>query len=228
MLTDDIKKTIKQLKQLDVLESVVQDAEKKAKNDSDFSSLVEDFSVSMSKLSFASKELEYSLTDETLQLIDEAIEKLENVISAGVVDEEELFTTKQHINRKVNPGLSKEWKVFHHQKTSVVAAKLATIGSLVLDKDKITSIRTNITNGNDWTGLSLKDDGKNTRIQLLKSSISEVDQIEEKLNLSPEIKDFVVLVTRGKAKVTDINSNIIDWIQKENLEEKFVVSFKNS
>lgn len=228
MLTDDIKKTIKQLKQLDALESAVQDAEKKAKNDSDFSSLVEDFSVSMGKLSFASKELEYSLTDETLQLIDEAIEKLENLISAGVVDEEELVTTKQHINRKVNPGLSKEWKVFHQKKTSGVDGKLATISSLIPDKDKIISIRKNITNGNDWTGLSLKDDGLNTRIQLLKNSINEVDQIEENLNLSDEIKNFVVLVTRGSAKVTDLNSTVIDWIKKENLEEKFIVSFKNS
>lgn len=227
MLTDDTKKTIKQLKQLDFLESAVKDAEKKAKNDSDFSALVADFYTSMSKIAFAYNELDYELTDETLQLVDEAIERLENAIVAGVVDEDELVSAKQQLNRKVNPNLSKEWKTFHQKKTSGVSGKLATIGSLIQDKDKIASIRTNLFNSNDWNGLSLTDDGTNTRLQLLKQSIDEVDQIEQNLNLSDEIKDFVILVTRGIAKVTDLNTTIIDWIKKENLEDKFIVGFKN-
>jgi len=226
MLTDEIKKSIKQLKQLDILESAVQDAEKKAKNDSDYATLVTDFTTSMSKLYIANKTLNYELSDETLQFTEETIEKLESVISAGAVDKEELSAAKQHVNRKVTPNLSKEWKTFHQKKTSGISGKLATIGSLVQDQDRIVQIKTNISNGSDWDGLFLADVGTYTRLDLLKSSIDEVDEIEESLNLSDEIRDFVVLVTGGKAKISDLNENIIKWIKDEKLDEKFIVDFK--
>lgn len=227
MLTDEIKKSIKQLKQLNVVESAVQDAEKKIKNDNDFSFVVSDFSLSMRKLSYACNELNFILSNETLEYAEEIIDKLENVISAGAVDEEELVAVKQHIKKKVTFGLSKEWKTFYQQRTSGIAGKLATIGNLVEDQEKIAAIRTNILNGSDWTGLSLKDDGISTRLQMLKSGICEVEQIEKSLDLCDEIKDFVISVTRGKGKVTDINDTIIEWIKKENLEDKFVINFKN-
>lgn len=226
MLTDDIKKSIKQLKELDVLESAVHDAEIKIKNDSDFSTIVTDFSLAMSKLSFARNELDFAISGETLQYVEETIEKLENVISARAVNEEELVAAKKHITRKVTPGLSKEWKTFHQQRTSGVSGKLTTIGSLVADKEKISAIRTSISNGSDWSALFLKDDGINTRLQMLKNGICEIEQIEENLDLREEIKDFIISVTRGKAKVTDINDTIIEWIKKENLEGRFVINFK--
>lgn len=228
MLIDNLQKTVKQLKQLDVLETAVQDAEKKVKNDADYSVLISDFWVSMKKLSYANKELDFIPADETIQFATETIEKLESIISAGAVDEEELSIAKQQINRKLTPGLSKEWKTHHQKKTSSVVAKIATIGSLVQDQNKITSIRTNISNSSDWAGLSLKDNGTDTRLELLKSGIYEINQIEESLNLSDEIKNFVVAVTRGKAKAVDITPAIINWINEVNLQDKFVIDFKKS
>ncbi|WP_138304126.1 hypothetical protein [Agathobacter rectalis] len=228
MLTDEIKKTIKSLKQLDTIESAVQDAEKKQKNDIDFSSLVIDFTTSMAKLSAANKQLEFKLSDETMQYVEESIEKLESVISASVVDEAELVTAKQHISRKVNPNLAKEWKNFHQKKTAGLSAKLSSMGGLVQDPNQIVTIKSNINNGNDWNKLSLKDDGVHTRLELLCEGIDQVDQLEQGLNLSDDIKDFVVKVTSGKAKITDINQKIIDWIVDEDLVEKFVINFKNS
>ena len=228
MLTDEINKTIKSLKQLDTIESAAQDAEKKQKNDSEYSSIVIDFTTSMAKLSAVNKQLEFELTDETLQVVEESIEKLENVILAGVVDETELTTAKQHITRKVNPNLTKEWKSFHQKRTAGLSAKLSSMGGLVQDPNQITTIKANISNGNDWTGLSLKDDGVHTRLELLCDGIEQVDQLEQGLNLSDEIKDFVVKVTSGKARITDVNQKIIDWIVEENLVEKFVINFKNN
>ena len=73
----------------------------------------------------------------------------------------------------------------------------------------------------------MKDDGIHTRLELLKDGIDQVNQLEYNLNLSDEIKDFLVKVTSGKARATDVNENIINWIIKENLIEKFVINFKN-
>ncbi|WP_394921781.1 hypothetical protein [uncultured Robinsoniella sp.] len=226
MLIDDLQKSVKQLKQLDILESALQDAEKKVKNDSDYSVLVTDFWDLMEKISYASNEFEFVPSKESIQLVSDTIEKLESVISSGAVDEEELGTTKQQINRKVTPGIAKEWKAFHQKKTSGVVAKIASIGSLVKDQNKIETIRINVTNASDWPGLSLKDSGNNTRLELLKNGIEEVDKIEEELNLSEEVRNFVISVTRGKAKVTGITQNVIDWINEANLEDNFVIDFK--
>ena len=182
----------------------------------------------MAKLSAVNKQLEFELTEETLQAVEESIEKLESVITAGVVDEAELTTTKQHITRKVNPNLTKEWKSFYQKRTVGLSAKLSSMGGLVQDPNQITTIKANISNGNDWTGLSLKDDGVHTRLELVCDGIEQVDQLEQGLNLSDEIKDFVVKVTSGKARITDVNQKIIDWIVDENLVEKFVINFKNN
>ena len=228
MLTDEIRKTVKNMKKLDTVESAVQNAEKKAKNDSDFSNLVSEFIISVLKLSEASKQLGFKVSPETLESIEEGIRKIEDVISSGVVDEIKLVSTKQHINKKVNPSLSKEWQEFHQKKTAGLSAKLSSMGGLIPDPNQIVIIKQNITNGSDWLGLSLKDDGVHTRLDLLKEGISQVEQLEHGLNLSDEIKDFIVRVTSGKARVTDLNQTIIEWIIKENLTEKFVIRFKNN
>jgi len=227
MLTDEIRNTVKNMKKLDTVESAVQDAEKKAKNDSDYSTLVSEFTISVLKLSEASKQLGFKLSQKTLESMEEGIRKIEEVISSGVVDEVELASTKQHISKKVNPGLSKEGKDFHKKKPAGLSAKLSSMGGLVQDPNQIDDIKQNIKNGSDWLELSLKDDGVHTRLDLLTQGISQVDQLEHGLNLSDEIKEFIVRVTSGKARVTDLNQTIIDWIIKEKLTEKFVISFKN-
>ena len=228
MLTDEIRKTVKSMKKLDTVESAVQNAEKKAKNDSDYSNMVSEFTISTLKLSEANKQLGFKLSQETLESIEEGIHKIEDVISSGVVDEVDLVSTKQHITKKVNPSLSKEWKEFHKKKTAGLSAKLSSIAGLVKDSNQIDTIKKNISNGSDWTGLSLKDDGSQSRLDLLTQGIFQIDQLEHNLNLRDEIKVFIDRVTNGKAKVTDLNQTILDWIIKENLTEKFIISFKNN
>lgn len=228
MLIDDIKKIIKDLKKLDAIESAALDAKKRIKNDNDFSTLIFDFTTSVLKVSVASKQLGFKLSAETLKSVEEGIQKIEEIISSSVVNEFELANTKQYINKKVNPNLSKEWKEFHAKKTAGLSAKLSSMEGLVQDPNQITVIKQNLNNGSDWSGLSLKDDGIHTRLDLLIEAINEVDQLEYSLNLSEEIKDFVVKVTSGKAKVTDLKQNIIDWIVNENLTDKFTISFKNN
>lgn len=228
MLINDIKKTIKDLKKLDTLESAAQDAEKRVKNDNDFSTLVFNFTTSVLIVSETSKQLGFKLSAETLKSIEEGIQKIEEVISSSVVNEIELANTKQHINKKVTPNLLKEWKEFYAKQTAGLFAKLSSMGSLVQDPNQIAIIKQNLNNGSDWSGLLLKDDGIHTRLDLLTEGISEVDQLEHGLNLSEEIKDFIVKVISGKAKVTDLTPNIIDWMVKENLTDKFTINFKNN
>ena len=47
MLTDNLTESIKKMKQLNIAENAAMDVEKKAKNDADFSTLVDDFANSV-------------------------------------------------------------------------------------------------------------------------------------------------------------------------------------
>ena len=226
MLLDELNSTVKKLSQLDKKELAIQNAEKKVKNDSDYHNLTLDFSEIMNKLSYAHTELEYSLSDETIQLIDDSLKKLYEIIDAGVVDEELLQTTKTQITRKLNPVLTREWKEFHSKKTNNVVGKLATIGSLAPDKNRIDTLRNNISESGEWSSLSDVTGPNTTKIMRFKSSLIEVDKIEEQLNLNDDIKHFIALVTRGKAKITDLNDEIISWIKQENLEDQFTIRFR--
>ena len=226
MLTDELTSVVKQMKKLDAIENAAQDVAKKQKNDSDFAAIVTDFGAALDKVSFAIDNLDYRLSEETIGEAKVALVKLENVISSGVVDEAELAGAKQQINRKVTPSLTKEWKSFHSKKVSGLSAKLASMSGLFQDKDKLAGIRESFDASSEWSGLSEKNKNGKTKIETLKQSVKEVDQIEESLNLSDAVRDFVVLVTSGRARITDLSDEILEWINKENMQDKFVIQFK--
>lgn len=227
MLMDNLSQSIKKMKQMDIVENAALDAEKKAKNDADYSTVVVDFSNTVNKLHLVVKTMDYTVTSETIQYLEESMNKLNEVVTTGVVDEDVLSNVRQQINRKVNPNLAKEWKAYHQKKTKISISKLDTLGNLAGSPDMIASIKANISNGSEWAGLSLSDDGVHTRLSLLKASMDKIDDLEENLNLSDEVKAFIIKVTSRKARVSDVSEDIMNWIKKENLDDRFVISFKS-
>lgn len=225
MLIDSLSMSIRNMKHMDIVENAALDAEKKAKNDSDYRTVVDEFSKTVDKLQKTVKIMDYTITSGTVQCLEDSLDKLNEIVTADVVDAEALSIARQQINRKLNPNLSREWKVFHQEKTKVSISKLDTLGNLAGSPDMIASIRTNISNGSEWAGLSLSDDGEHTRLSLLKAAIDKIDDLEENLNLSDEIKAFIMKVTSKKARVSDVSEAVIKWIKNENLDDKFVISY---
>lgn len=226
MLMDSLTQSIKKMKQMVIVENAALDAEKKAKNDSDYRTVVEDFSNTVGKLRQAVETMDYTISCDTAQSLEECMDKLDEIVTAGIVDADILTTVRQQINRKVNPNLAREWKAFHQKKTKSSLSKMDTLGNLVNSPDIIASIRANISGSTEWAGLSLCDDGVHTRLSLLKAALDRVDELEKELNLSDEIKEFIVKVTNRAARITDVTPSIIEWIHKEELDEKFVINFK--
>ena len=227
MLMDSLTQSIKKMKQMDMVENAALDAVKKAKNDADYRTVVEDFSNTVNKLHQAAETMDYTITCDTVQSIEECMDKLDEAVASGIVDADILTAARQQISRKVNPNLAREWKVFHQKKTKSSLSKLDTLGNLAGSPDMIASIRASISGGGEWAGLSLCDDGAHTRLSLLKTAIDKIDELEKDLNLSDEIKAFIVKVTNRRAGITDISPAIIEWIQKEGLDDKFVISFRS-
>ena len=227
MLLDRLNQSVKKMKQMDAALNVALNAEKKAKDEADFKTVVGDFFNTVNKLHQAVTTMDFTVTTETVQSLEDSIDKLDNVVLAGVVDAESLSAARQQINRKVNPNLTEEWKEYHQKKIKSSISKLDTLGNLADNPGTIATIRANISNGSEWSGLSLSDDGEHTRIALLKSAIDQIDELEESLNLSDEIKAFIVKVTGRRARITDVTPAVIEWIKKESLDDKFTINFKS-
>lgn len=227
MLVDDIKKSVTCLKRLDDAESAEQDAAKREKNDKEFASLVDSFTLSIEKLSSACEKLDYDPSDEMIQDAENVIEMMESTVSLGMVDETKLDRVKRK-SRELNGSLSREWGSFHRNKTEGILNKLNTFGGLMQEQNQVQQFRNRITESREWDGLSLADNGVHTRLDLLKATIDEVAHMEESLNLVEEVRDFIALVTRGKARVSDLNETIVNWIQKEGLNDKFVIGLKTN
>lgn len=226
-LMDEIDDTVKQLKKLDAQETSAQDAQKKAKNDQDYTQIVSELSNAIEKVSEASSKLGFIPSEDSIQIAEDAISLLEKVIYADVVDEDELISAQKQIRRRLLPRLAIEWKKYYQPKVAKTRAKLSSVSSLITDKNQETLIQKQISNAEEWTGLLFKDNGVNTRLEQLENAIESVNQIEARLDLSDGVRKFLELVTKGRAKVTDLNSEIIEWIQKEKLENKFAINFKN-
>lgn len=223
-LMDEIGNTLKQLIKLDVQEASAQDAQKKARNDQDYFAIVSDLSNAVEKMSEASSKLGFKPSEDTIQIVEESISMLEKVIDADVVDEVELNSAQQQIRRKLLPKSKDEWKKFYQSKVSKTRAKLSSVNSLISDRNKVIEIKKQIDAAEEWSGLLLKDNGV---LDQLKNAIEAVDQIEASLDLSDDVRKFLEQVTKGRAKVTDLNIEIIEWIRKEKLEDKFAINFKN-
>ena len=61
MLMDSLSKSIKDMKQMVIIENAAHDAEKKAKNDSDYRTVVDDFSKTVNKLHQTVKTMDYMM-----------------------------------------------------------------------------------------------------------------------------------------------------------------------
>lgn len=226
MLLDDLSKSIKAMKLLDTRETDRLTAEKRAKNDADFASLVDEFGNSVSVLKEAITMLDYRVSLETVQTMEDCSELLRGVIDDGVAESSKLYDIRQHISKKMLPNLSKEWKSFHQGITGGPLAKLHTLGRLVTDEKGVTEVRERIAAGDNWNNLSMLNENGDSRLIMLKNGLDEIIHMEEGLNLNDNVRAFIDSVTKRNAKVSDITEDIVNWIKKEGLEDRFIVAFR--
>lgn len=69
MLMDSLNGSIKKMKHMNIVENAAMDAEKKAKNDDDYKTVVADFFNTVNKLHRTVKTMDYTVTSETVQCL---------------------------------------------------------------------------------------------------------------------------------------------------------------
>ena len=220
MLLSELNDTRAELSKLGKKENAIQNAEKKAKNDKDYSKLIDNFFESMNLLKYAYDEIGYILSVDTINLINDTILKLNEIVEYGAVDEDLLSDVKRKEIKQLNTKLVNEWDFFYKKEKSSAIGKLNTIGFLDFDRNQIEQIKKNISDSCNWNGLSKE------KIESFKSSIDRISKIEENLKLNSNISTFIMKVTQGKAKITDLNEEILSWIKGKELDDKFLIRFK--
>lgn len=225
MLLDSLKSTNSALQQLNVRETAVQDAKKKAKNDQDYSQLVSDFYNSVRTLKYSHDLLGYSVSAGVIQSLNDTCRNLQKAIESGVVDEEILSKVKKQKN-SLHRTLEREWKTFYEEESKGVFSKLDLVESLVPNKSHIEYIRNRIRDCEGWVNLSDGGDFNSIKIANFNSSLDEVGKLEEQLSLDDNIKEFIARVTKGNANITDLSEDVVRWIREKNLGDKFSIVFK--
>ena len=225
MLLDDLKQTTNLMKQLEKINTASLYAEKRADSDKNYTKLVSDLYSSLLRAKKGKELLDYTITCNSGNLVKDEISKIECVIGSGIVDEDTLNIARG-MNKKTNSSLAKEWGDFFTSINDDAKKKLDSLGPLKYGSDSLNNAKNLLSNAKDWNSLDDTILSGKDRLDMFAQMVNEVKQLEESLDLSKEIKDFIHLVDSKSAKIDDINPTIIEWIHKMKLEDKFVICYK--
>ena len=227
MITDSIKNSTKQLKALQILETSIKDAENKEKNDRDYSDVVSSVAISLKKIEVAKNDLKYHISKDTYDMLVDTVGELEKVIESGAVESDSFSKLKNSVSRKLNPTLKSEWSAFHSQQSSRVKGKLDTVRDLVDNIENVKKIDETVAKTANWDNIIALGLNHNLSIERLSYAIKEVDNLVDELNLNPAINDFIQKVSVGRATVTDVTPEVMEWITNKGMCNRFVINFRS-
>ena len=225
MLQNALENIAGKLKQLQKKESAFHNFERKKANDQDFMSLVQETHTAMCTLKHAHEELGYTLPKNALEFIRNTLTQLTALKEEGIVDRTQLSSVQQQVKRNIHMQLKTLWQEFHSKKTQQICSKIDMIGGLVQDQTHLRTIQAHLQDSRDWGALSQCDRPGITKLQQFHTYISEIDNLENHLNLNDEVRQFINLVTHGKARISDLHENVLNWIKKNDLDSKFVIRY---
>ena len=225
MLIENLKNTTKQMKRLSKIETSALDTQRKFKNDKDYNDLVRSVTLELKKYQYARKNLNYSISDDTLNNFLDLVVELSQTTSDGEVDENSLSKAKKNIN-KVNSCLVRDWTSFYNRKAKGYIGSLETLEGLTDDQIEINEIRNTINLAQFWQGLSNTTEGK-TVLERFKNCTDKILRLLEKQNLNDAVKAFLNAVSRGKANITDLTPEVLEWIRDQHMESRFAIEFAN-
>lgn len=116
----------------------------------------------------------------------------------------------------LNGFIKMDWQDYMREKNEDILDSLVLLEKIV-DKVQILQLKTMINKiSNDWP----------VTIDLLNKyneAINESTQLIDGLNVTDNVKRFLLRVTKGEATLEDVDENIFDWLKKHNLIGKMKI-----
>ena len=188
--------------------------------------LVGELYINLQKIKMASSSVGFSISSDMHDSLNEAFETIQKSYEGDYIDEDLLKQARLILKNKTVNNLSKEWTEYYKRITKNINGTLNNIGDLIADKNKLVIIRQNINNGAQWSALGLTDVNQQDRLTNLKNALDEASDIIANLNLKDDITFFLRKVSKKEADIDDLSEEIVEWIKKENLTDRFTIVFK--
>lgn len=225
MIDEKLKSVLGEIKTYHRKSSAIKDAVKKQQNDEAFAESVDGMVISINKISQASK-LKFIPDDSVLDNLEEILNNLEETIEYGEVDED-LLNRVSLKTKRTNTELKREWNSFYQKQMLTQSGKLNLISRLSADKTTLDEINRRMNQAASWDNLHVVASNGESVFDNYVSSIDSLEQTENDLHLSPEIRSFLSNVNKGTAGIDDITPEIIAWIKEQKLEKVFSIKYSS-
>lgn len=152
----------------------------------------------------------------------ELIDKTENMSTAlsegEILRKSQLNEFSDQIQNQENI-LREQWKKFASEKSISIVSTLKSIKGLFDDSERITNMIKRLETAKDRWPL----DGDS--LNKFEKDLADGKAIIQELNAGEEIQRFLTLVAMQQATISDINSDILKWINERNFATKIKLSF---
>ena len=113
------------------------------------------------------------------------------------------------------------WKNYVYQLSSSTENTLGLIGSLKDNPARITEINTRLSN------LRKQWPVTDRHLELLDKAIADGHNVLTVLSLDNEIEEFIFRLIQREARLSDLNMNIINWLNDKDIAKKLVISIES-
>lgn len=217
MLTSLLIGCIDELKTIKEIEEISKDSKKQEKVDNSFKEVATRSDMIFSNLYLAHLRTGFTPSIEVKGVAGNILIEIEKVIKSGLAREgSNNFITNEC--EKIDIQISEEWKKFYSDKSDEVLSLLETVIDITPDKVKTQQAINKIKIGCLWPS-------DENSLYLLKAGLSEAEETIADLTLDEEIIVFLKKVGNKNATIADITTDILQWIETENLATKLTVNF---
>lgn len=216
-INERLNHSIAQLKHLHTLVSRKKNQEQQAKNDNKYQDLVRQIVQLCKAVHYAQEAFSFPYQPQTTLV--GILTDLQTAALRNTVEEDSISQCTRKV-KLVQDQLKKEWT--KHYPTIVVSVTSTLRIIQKIDPVPVTSCLTAIQSAGVW-----QNDGNDLlHLKTLNAALSNANIIIKRLGLDQEITAFLTKVSAQTATLGDLTDGILDWIRKESLSDKIMVSFK--
>lgn len=218
MLIDELQKCIDDMQVIRQLEQASKNFLKQEKADAAFASLVTENDKLVHGVEDRLKYVGYKPSAEVKGRILQALIDSLDSTKSGIFPDNRGRSLQNGI-KKAKEVFAADWGEFYSKLSEKRISTLTTVKGITPNKEKTVYAIVKIKNG---AAINYEN---SDNVRLLAVGMEEADQILEALGLNDEITEFLGKVAEKKATIADLSTNLLDWIIKEKLMGRFMISF---
>lgn len=211
---DAINSRIKAMRDYSSLAQLKANKDQQLQTDEEYRRVVNNVNAFAKALHYAKHNLGFDYSADAKNAMLKLFNDLVAVREGGLANRDLLRSANtdfSHIQRTIK----KEWSSSYK---TIAAARNTLLAIKDLDPNRIQTYLNDIDAAKEWTGSIAS-------LEKLKNALANAELMIGDLNMDQEIVAFLTKVTGGEARVSDLNDNVLNWINERDLGSRIKVSF---